>query len=347
LNRPQRHDFSVRFARPVVVALAENSSLVHEDCANQGIGKRETGPLGRKVKGALHEQGVGSHCAKVQPYLCCVTWRGLQLAFIAARSGFEAGEANAQWRRWIEAKTGRSFARIALEALDQVPAEILAEFYRCEAELNSLKPIQQILGFEYFDGIKFNINSNVLIPRPETEELVAEAARRAPHGASVLDLGTGSGCIALALKNRRPDLHVTGVDSAQEALAVAAQNEAMLKLGVSWCWGDLRQAPPEGLRAELILSNPPYITPDEDLAPEVRDYEPHLALFAPEGDPLYYYRRVLDWAQQLGALQLGFECHRTYAADVAQAAVDAGWDAHGSLDQFGAPRWVWAQKSRP
>lgn len=334
-------------SRSVVVAFGQNSALVNEHGTDDGIGKRKSRSLSGKVQGALHVHGIGSHCAKVHPYLCRVTWRELQQAFIQARSGFEPGEAGAHWRRWIEAQTGQSYARAALQFHEPASVDSVAEFRRTESDLRSTKPIQQILGFEYFDGLTFRIDSNVLIPRPETEELVAEAAQRAPVGVRVLDLGTGSGCIALALKRRRADLRVAGLDCSRLALAVAAENARRLALEVDWHWGDLCEDPPAGLRAEVVVSNPPYIAPEEELAPEVRDFEPSLALFAPSGDVLFYYRRILVWAEALGATQLGFECHRAHAAAVAKQATDAGWDAHGSLDQFGAPRWVWAQKSRP
>jgi release factor glutamine methyltransferase len=205
-------------------------------------------------------------------------------------------------------------------------------------------PIQQIIGFEYFDGLKIHINSHVLIPRPETQELVALAADLIPKAARVLDLGTGSGCIALALKNRRPDLSITGIDSSPLALEVAAQNAGLLGLDLRFFEADLRDQPSDGLVADAILCNPPYISPEEYLEPEVVEFEPSMALFAPSGDPLYYYRRALAWAQVLGANQVGFECHRDRVGDVAELAQLAGYQTQEMKDQFAAPRWVWAQK---
>jgi release factor glutamine methyltransferase len=104
--------------------------------------------------------------------------------------------------------------------------------------------------------------------------------------------------------------------------------------------------PPEELKVDVVLSNPPYVTPEDPLEPEVRDFEPALALFAPPGDPLYFYRRILEWADRLEARQLGLECHRAHAEATAQLAREFGWDSTASVDQFGAPRWVWGLKTR-
>ena len=235
---------------------------------------------------------------------------------------------------------------IALQPGDSVPPEAQQALAQDLAALSTRMPIQQILEFEYFDGHRFYVNSNVLIPRPETEELVLEAARALPVNANVLDLGTGSGCIPVALKLRRPDMKLTGVDCSESALAVARQNASQLHAAVDWIHGDLHGEPPFGMRADAVLSNPPYVTPEDPLEPEVRDYEPALALFAPHGDPLYFYRRVLHWADRVQAVQLGLECHRDYASAVAELARESGWHSTMAADQFGAPRWVWGLKTQ-
>ena len=282
--------------------------------------------------------------AKVLRYLWQVTWRELQQAFLLARSHFQDSEARAQWRLWVDAQTGLSPGRLFLDAEQPAPDGVVQAFTANYSALNSAMPIQQIIGFEYFDGLKIHINSHVLIPRPETQELVALAADLIPKAASVLDLGTGSGCIALALKNRRPDLSITGIDSSSLALEVAAQNAGLLGLDLLFFEADLRNEPSDGLQADAILCNPPYISPEEYLEPEVVEFEPSMALYAPSGDPLFFYRRALEWAQVLGANQVGFECHRDRVGDVAELAQLAGYQTQELKDQFAAPRWVWAQK---
>lgn len=282
--------------------------------------------------------------AKVLRYLWQVTWRELQQAFLLARSHFQDSEARAQWRLWVDAQTGLSPGRLLLDAGQPAPDGVVQAFTAHNYALNSAMPIQQIIGFEYFDGLKIHINSHVLIPRPETQELVALAADLIPKAASVLDLGTGSGCIALALKNRRPDLSITGIDSSPLALKVAAKNASLLGLELRFFEADLRNEPFEELQADAILCNPPYISPEEYLEPEVVLFEPSMALYAPSGDPLFYYRSALAWAQVLGANQVGFECHRDRVGDVAELAQLAGYQTQEMMDQFAAPRWVWAQK---
>lgn len=273
-----------------------------------------------------------------------MTWRELQDAFLQVRNRFAASESRAQWRIWVEAISGQPASRIALESTSEVPPALVAQFEAIRSELDSTKPIQQIIGFEVFDGLRFTINDKVLIPRPETEELVVDAAQIAPCGARIADLGTGSGCIAVALAARRPDLAVTGLDCSPEALSVASANGAALGVSVNWILGDLNLMPPMGLEADMILSNPPYVRHDEWVAPEVADHEPHLALFAPAQDPLHFYRRIAVWADALRATQIGLECHRDHAYDVAQLLGLLTWECEVREDQFGQPRWVWARR---
>jgi release factor glutamine methyltransferase len=145
------------------------------------------------------------------------------------------------------------------------------------------EPVTYILGRRHFRRIELAVDSRVLIPRPETELLV-EAALTLPRGARVLDVGTGSGAVALALKDERPDLHVSGSDLSEGALEVARVNAERLGLEVSWWSADLMEGIPDEFDA--VLSNPPYV-PDGDrnmLAPEIIRHEPLSALLAgPDG----------------------------------------------------------------
>lgn len=284
------------------------------------------------------------HPAKVLRYLWAVTWRELQHAFLEARNRFAAEEARAHWRRWIEFHAHRSAGIIALDGHLPASTQVLEAWGRDMASLHTSKPIQYILGMEHFDGLEIQVSPAVLIPRPETEELVQFAAERAPHAGMVIDLGTGSGCIPLALKKRRPDLRAVGLDVSPEALEVARRNSTALQLEVEWIFGDLNAAAPADLRADVVLSNPPYIGASEQLEPEVADFEPALALFAPAEDVLYFYRRVLNWAEHLGAKQLGLECHSAHAQATGDLAKSFGWTVEVLRDQFGAERWVWGTK---
>lgn len=284
------------------------------------------------------------HPAKVLRYLWVVTWRELQHSFLEARNRFAADEARAHWRRWIEFHAKRSAGIIALDGHLPASTQVLAAWGRDMAALHTSKPIQYILGLEHFDGLEIQVSPAVLIPRPETEELVQLAAERAPTAGIVIDLGTGSGCIPLALKKRRPDLRAMGLDVSPEALEVARRNASALELQVEWIFGDLNADSPANLRVDVVLSNPPYVAVSDGLEPEVVDYEPTLALFAPAEDVLHFYRRVLNWAEQLGAKQLGFECHSAHAQATGDLTRSFGWTVEVLRDQFGAERWVWATK---
>jgi release factor glutamine methyltransferase len=191
-------------------------------------------------------------------------------------------------------------------------------------------PLQHLTGVQAFWRHEFEVTPEVLIPRPDTELLVERALERLPAEAAavVVDVGTGSGCIALSIAAERPRARVFGLDLSPAALAVARRNAAALGLpdGVEWRQGDLL-APVAELRGQvdLVVSNPPYVDPADPLEPEVRDHEPALALFPP-GEPLAIYRRL--WPQAAALLRAGgsvlVEVGAGQAAAVAELAREAG-----------------------
>lgn len=158
------------------------------------------------------------------------------------------------------------------------------------------EPLQYLLGTQEFAGLEFMVAPAVLIPRHDTEVLVGEAVRRMPHPRTILDIGTGSGCIAIALARRQPGAVVTAVDLSEEALAVAQRNAALHAVEIEFLQGSYFE-PVSQRRFDLIISNPPYIPTADlaDLQPEVRDYEPRLAL---DGGPdgLAAYRKLTEKA---------------------------------------------------
>jgi release factor glutamine methyltransferase len=162
------------------------------------------------------------------------------------------------------------------------------------------RPVAYITGSKGFRHLELAVDERVLIPRPETEHVV-EAALGLPAGARVVDVGTGSGAIALALKSERPDLAVFATDVSADALAVARANAERLDLDVTFVHGDLLA----GVEADAVVANPPYVGEDQSVMPEVARYEPRAAVFAP-GDALSVVRRlVAAAAARFIALEVG------------------------------------------
>ncbi len=180
-------------------------------------------------------------------------------------------------------------------------------------------PVAYLLGHRGFRRLDLAVDPRVLIPRPETELLV-EVALELPHGARVLDVGTGSGAVALALKDERPDLEVAATDFSAAALAVARANAQRLALDVAFVEGDLLG----GEQAEAILSNPPYVADGDPLPPDVAQHEPAVALRAgPDG--LEVIRRLVPAAAASGAALLALEVGAGQAPAVAALAREAGF----------------------
>jgi len=187
------------------------------------------------------------------------------------------------------------------------------------------EPLQYVLGEAWFCGLKLMINPHVLIPRPETEELVEWIISNCRFPVStlqILDIGTGSGCIALALKRRIRKAHVTAADIDENALQVARHNASALGIDITCVQMDLLN-PLEWSKiplSDLIVSNPPYISPEEKAAMSSRvlDHEPHLALFAPGKDPLIFYKQlaVLTRTHLKPGGQLFAELNASHAMDI-------------------------------
>jgi len=183
------------------------------------------------------------------------------------------------------------------------------------------EPVAYITGIKGFRHIDLQVDARVLIPRPETETLV-EAALDLPRGARVVDVGTGSGAVALALKDERGDLDVTGTDASPDALVVARANAARLGLDVRFREADLLDGAGE---VDAVLSNPPYVEDGTPLQPEIERHEPPVALYA-GGDGLAVIRRLAAQAGASAARLLALEVGMGQAAEVAAVLRDAGFE---------------------
>jgi release factor glutamine methyltransferase len=192
------------------------------------------------------------------------------------------------------------------------------------------EPVAYITGVRGFRRLDLHVDGRVLIPRPETETLV-EAALDLPRGARVVDVGTGSGAIALALKDERPDLQVVATDASADALAVARANAARLGLDVTFTQGDLLAGVEGGVDA--VVSNPPYVEDGTALMPEIARHEPAAALYA-GADGLAVIRRVAAQAGASAASFVALEVGLGQAAEVATVLRAAGFaetEAHRDL----------------
>lgn len=329
-------------------------------------------------------------------------------------------EAQAIVRTVLDALFGMSLTDICLGKVTQLSADDTTRLEKIMQRLEKSEPVQYVLGAEWFAGRLFSVAPGVLIPRPETEDLVKwacdeakekekednskeerskeekedskeeeaskkeeqnlsspskeekeglrkeeEASKKeeqllssplknnkevskkgeeAPHP-SILDIGTGSGCIAITVALALPQARVTAWDISTDALAIAAGNAHKLGASVRFEHQDALSAPDDKERWDVIVSNPPYICDSEraDMSDNVLSYEPELALFVPDSDPLLFYRAIARYASK--ALKPGgrllFETNTAYAHEVAQAMADEGFTAiEVRNDCFGKPRMV-------
>lgn len=202
--------------------------------------------------------------------------------------------------------------------------------------LSQGEPLQYVLGYTFFCGLKLKTDARALIPRPETTELVEwilqDTAPESERDFSVLDVGVGSGAISLALKQSRPLWSVCGVDVEPAALSLASENVIQSGLDVELMLSDILEWRSSALskrKFNLIISNPPYITESEALQmePTVLDYEPGSALFVPDNDPLLFYRNILEYA--LNSLTAGgnvfFEINPLFVQELEKLAVGLGF----------------------
>lgn len=183
---------------------------------------------------------------------------------------------------------GVSRAQLVMGGRDPVHAGALDRFGELLARRRAREPVAYILGRREFRRLTLEVDSRVLIPRPETELLVEVGVELVAQGARVADVGTGSGAIALALKDERADLVVTGLDASRQALAVARRNGERLGLDVRWRLSDLLDSG----GYDVVVANLPYVASTEALAPEIVEYEPSAAVFAGE-DGLELVRRLI------------------------------------------------------
>jgi release factor glutamine methyltransferase len=229
----------------------------------------------------------------------------------------------------------------------------IPEFETICDELRSWRPVQYIVGKADFADMELTVREGVLIPRPETEELVDWVAREAKEGARILDVCTGSGCIAIALRRMVPSSEVWAMDISPEALAIARENGAEYAPEVHFVEGDALvdfSAQFKGVMFDAIVSNPPYI-PERDRAlmrPNVTEHEPDIALFVEDSDPLIFYRAIAQTGRKMlnADGHLYFEIYESLVEEMVAMLEREGYTEVTVKEDFrGKPRMICARVS--
>jgi len=233
----------------------------------------------------------------------------------------------------FEKVLGLSRLQVYLNQHETISPANLAQITEIVNRLIQFEPIQYILGETEFYGLPLKVNAAVLIPRPETEELVEWIINNnPPKNPIVLDIGTGSGCIPIALSKNLPGASVDGWDISSEAIMVARENAELNQVMVNFCYADVlnQEYPAQPQKYDIIVSNPPYVTVSEQLSmlQNVIDYEPHIALFVPDNDPLLFYRAIADLAinQLKPGGKLYFEINEQFGNETAYLLSSKGFE---------------------
>lgn len=256
-------------------------------------------------------------------------------------------EARAVLRMVFSRRYGLSWTDVLCDDFSRLSPAQIADVERVVRRLERAEPVQYVLGEAEFCGRSFVVNPSVLIPRPETEDLVALVRRSIADARRVLDIGTGSGCIAITLAADRSDWRVTGFDLLAAALATARENAVRLGVGnVDFvCRDILDRSLDTADNWDAIVSNPPYVLEEErhGMAANVLRYEPEVALFVPDDRPLLFYDAILAYART--ALRRGgrlfFEVNTRFARSVGAALEAANYtDIRIEQDRFARDRFV-------
>jgi release factor glutamine methyltransferase len=255
--------------------------------------------------------------------------------------------------------TGASSAKVKAFPELEISAEQSENINNVLSRLKTGEPVQYILGHTEFYGLPFKVNPSVLIPRPETEELVDWALNswqlvvdswQQPH--NILDIGTGSGCIAISLKKNLDKVSVSAIDISTEALNTAKGNAALNNVDINFIQEDILNQThhsPLTTHYSLIISNPPYVTLEDkkQMHTNVTDFEPHTALFVPENNPLIFYKAIADFA--VGYLEKGgllfFEINESYGEEIVKLLNDKSFtNTELMSDMSGKARMIKATK---
>ena len=270
---------------------------------------------------------------------------------------YDAGEAQAIVRTVLDVEYGMTLTDIICGKVNELSSDEERILEEIIARLQNGEPVQYVLGEADFAGRTFHVEPGVLIPRPETAELcqwIEEevSSLEADERKQILDICTGSGCIAITLGLNIPNSEVTGWDISEDALRIAQGNVEMLKAGnVRIEYQDALMLPKTAETADIIVSNPPYICEKEkaDMEKNVLEHEPSIALFVPDEDPLKFYRAIAEYASSAlkseGALY--FEINPIYEKETREMLEELGFkDIETKEDAFGKKRMMKAKNNK-
>ena len=267
---------------------------------------------------------------------------------------YDETEAKAVVRMVLEVRFGLILTDILCGKVSDLSAEEGRSLEKIMQRLLQAEPVQYVLAEAEFAGRRFKVAPGVLIPRPETEELcawiVSEQTPTDRQAITILDIGTGSGCLAVTLSLDIPGATVSAWDISQDALRIASENAKAWKAPVSLALQDALAAPKDSMKWDIIVSNPPYIRPSEtaEMAQNVLKFEPSTALFVPQSDPLLFYKAIANYAIQ--ALKPGgklyVEINPLYRNQLEEMLKNVGFiDVEIRKDAFGKDRM--ARATRP
>jgi len=262
---------------------------------------------------------------------------------------YPAPEAREIAMRLLEFHSGYSRARLLLQ--EPLPEPLQQKIELDMVRLLTHEPIQYVLSEAYFYGDKFFVNQHVLIPRRETEELIAliiADLQKKPF-VRIVDVGTGSGCIAIALAKHLPNAELIGIDISSQALEVAKQNANYHQVNVQFIQADVfADFYQDMMPFDVMVSNPPYVTETEKkvMMPSVTDFEPSLALFVPDNQPLLYYERLAKIAQENLPIHglVYWEINENFGYETQKCLQNKSFDTWLFADMQGKHRFIRAIK---
>lgn len=251
-------------------------------------------------------------------------------------------EANSFFGLLTEAYLEMSRLQVALQRDKEISEADLAKFKSAKHRLLEHEPIQHILGETEFFGLKFKVSKDVLVPRPETEELVQwilDDLDSENKELKLLDIGTGSGCIAISLAKNLPEAEISGMDISAKALETARLNAADNKVVINFAEKNVLKLEELEQDYNLIVSNPPYVRELEkaEMQPNVIDYEPETALYVKDDDPLVFYRKITDLAQKalVPGGKLYFEINQYLGPETEKILQEYGFKTELRKDIYG------------